>query len=353
MTWPVSPAPHDPREGGGESEDPSSPAALAAVVGRAQHASDALQPDAPGPVVVLPPDLDVEDRVLGPLTARQLGYAAVGAAGLAVMVLTPWPARPAGLVLAAIGLAGVLLRPDGLSIELWLGHVLTYHRRVRTQAREDRDGQERRTWDVCDAPDSLDDLGPGTPGAEVKGAVVAVGRDREPAVQGGHAGRRRQRGQGDGARDADMPRRVAPDEQSPLAEVASLGETAGAAAQATPMLLEVAPRTRRRRPVVLVAVGLLLVSAVAGAVQLRDVIAPASSVGTVPRSGTAGGAGPGTTAPNSPGPAGSVSGPSGPAGAVSPGPGVDPLTAGPQPFPSITGMDSDALLEELLTALDP
>lgn len=336
MTWPASPAPHDPREGGGESEDPTSPTALAAVVVRAQHASDALQPDAPGPVVVLPPDLDVEDRVLGPLTARQLGYAAVGAAGLAVMVLAPWPTRPVGLVLVAIGLAGVLLRPDGLSIEVWLGHVLAYRRRVRTQARHVRDGHERRTREEVDPTahlDDLDDLAHHPARAEAAECVVAVGHDREPTAQG------------------------APDEQGPLlAEVAALDEAIGAVeavgtqVHARTQILDGAQPQSWRRPAALLAAGLLLVSVVAGALELRDVIGPASSVEAVPRSGTAAGS---TEAPSSPAPSAAATGPSGSFGPATPGAGLNPQTAGPQPFPSMTGTDLDALLEELLTALDP
>jgi hypothetical protein len=88
--------------------------------------------------VKLPSDIDMADRIVWGLTARQL--AILGLTGIVCsamyLPLARWPfvaALPI-VVVAAAGIALALARPDGLVAELWvlqaLRHVLTPRRRV-------------------------------------------------------------------------------------------------------------------------------------------------------------------------------------------------------------------------------
>jgi hypothetical protein len=91
--------------------------------------------DSTEPLVAVPGELDVEDRVIGPLTFRQLGYLAAAASGAAITRLS-WPHLPgaaAGLLLATLGLLGSLLRPGGRPLDAWLLPIARYARAAATE----------------------------------------------------------------------------------------------------------------------------------------------------------------------------------------------------------------------------
>jgi hypothetical protein len=84
-------------------------------------------------------DLEIEDKILGPFTARQAAYLATGAVVLwlgysALKHLVPLPV----LALAALVLAGALTvavtaKRDGLTLERYLRAALRHHRSLRRQ----------------------------------------------------------------------------------------------------------------------------------------------------------------------------------------------------------------------------
>jgi hypothetical protein len=86
----------------------------------------------------MPSDVDMADRIVWGLTARQL--AILGLAGIVCsamyLALARWPfvAAPLIVVVAAAGIALAFARPDGLVAEQWMvqgvRHVLTPRRRV-------------------------------------------------------------------------------------------------------------------------------------------------------------------------------------------------------------------------------
>jgi hypothetical protein len=84
-----------------------------------------------GPVVHVPADLEIEDRLAGPVTFRMAGWLAAAAAGVALLALAGaqrWAAAP-GLLLVAAGLAGALWRPGGRPSPAWIGPLWSYRRR--------------------------------------------------------------------------------------------------------------------------------------------------------------------------------------------------------------------------------
>ncbi len=83
------------------------------------------------PVVFVPGDIDVPDRLAGPVTLPMAGWLALAGAGAALAVLR-WPAPlpvVAGGSLLALGVAAAFCRPDGRSLLTWLRLALGYRRR--------------------------------------------------------------------------------------------------------------------------------------------------------------------------------------------------------------------------------
>lgn len=88
------------------------------------------------PVIMVPADLDVEDRIVGPVTSRLAGWLAAGAAGIALAALC-WPNVPVtvlGGLAALAGLAGGFARPGRRPLAWWTRPVIAYLRRARTRA---------------------------------------------------------------------------------------------------------------------------------------------------------------------------------------------------------------------------
>jgi hypothetical protein len=100
--------------------------------------------DGPHPVQVSA-DLEIEDKILGPFTARQTAYLATGAVVLwlgyaALKHVVPLPV----LALAALVLAGALTvavttRRDGLTLDRYLRAALAHHRSPRRRVTADPD----------------------------------------------------------------------------------------------------------------------------------------------------------------------------------------------------------------------
>lgn len=88
--------------------------------------------------VKLPSDIDLADRILWGLTARQLAIlGATCLCGWSVylpLATLPYVAAPVAGVVAAAGIAAAFVRPDGLMAERWLlegvRHLVTPRRRV-------------------------------------------------------------------------------------------------------------------------------------------------------------------------------------------------------------------------------
>lgn len=94
-------------------------------------------PDTSDPVVVVPADLDVEDRIVGPVTFRLAGWLAASAAGAALAALS-WPAiapTVLGGLVAVAGLAGGFVRLGVRPIGWWARPVATYLRRAHRARR--------------------------------------------------------------------------------------------------------------------------------------------------------------------------------------------------------------------------
>lgn len=94
-----------------------------------------------------PADLDVEDRLVGPVTFRMAGWLACAGAGLALLAAArdhPVLAPP-GALLAVAGLLGACWRPGGRPAGAWLGPLLAYRRRRgQVSGRNAADGAGKR-----------------------------------------------------------------------------------------------------------------------------------------------------------------------------------------------------------------
>jgi hypothetical protein len=104
------------------------------------------------PVVHVPADLEIEDRLAGPVTFRMAGWLAAAAAGVALLALAGdqrWAAAP-GLLLIAAGLAGALWRPGGRPAPAWIAPAWSYRR--RQQASRDDDGGAEQPNAAVGAP---------------------------------------------------------------------------------------------------------------------------------------------------------------------------------------------------------
>lgn len=85
------------------------------------------------PVVVVPGDLDVEDRLAGPVTFRMAAWLAAAAAGVALVAASHGtPALIAvGVLLVVVGVVGAWWRPGGRPVAAWLAPLVAYRRRRR------------------------------------------------------------------------------------------------------------------------------------------------------------------------------------------------------------------------------
>lgn len=88
------------------------------------------------PVVVVPGDLDVEDRIAGLLTFRMAAWLAAAAGGVALIAASRGDvARVAlGAVLVVVGAVGAWARPGGRPLGAWVVPLLSYRRRRRSYA---------------------------------------------------------------------------------------------------------------------------------------------------------------------------------------------------------------------------
>jgi hypothetical protein len=85
----------------------------------------------PDPVVVVPGDLDVEDRLVGPVTFRMTAWLAAAAGGVALVATSRGaPALVAlGLLLVVVGVGGACWRPGGRPVGAWVVPLLAYRKR--------------------------------------------------------------------------------------------------------------------------------------------------------------------------------------------------------------------------------
>lgn len=83
------------------------------------------------PVVVVPGDLDVEDRIAGPVTFRMAAWLAASAAGVALVAASRGAVATTvlGVVLVVVGITGAWWRPGGRPVAAWLGPLLAYRKR--------------------------------------------------------------------------------------------------------------------------------------------------------------------------------------------------------------------------------
>lgn len=91
---------------------------------------------------MVPADLGVEDRLVGPITFRVAAWLAIVAAGVALRAFCGWRPAPvaAGVALVLLGGAGGLWRPGGRPVTSWLRPLAGYWRR-RRQGRPDRSAE--------------------------------------------------------------------------------------------------------------------------------------------------------------------------------------------------------------------
>lgn len=86
------------------------------------------------PVVVVPGDLDVEDRIAGPVTFRMAAWLAAAAAGVALLAAAHGAAAPTalGVVVVVVGITGAWWRPGGRPVAAWVAPLLAYRKRRRS-----------------------------------------------------------------------------------------------------------------------------------------------------------------------------------------------------------------------------
>lgn len=111
------------------------------------------------PIVAVPADLELEDRLAGPVTFRMAGWLAAAAAGVALLALSRqqiWTAGP-GLLLVVGGLAGAMWRPGGRPAAAWLGPLRAYLLRSRADraVRTERDETPPTDPAAAAAPDRV------------------------------------------------------------------------------------------------------------------------------------------------------------------------------------------------------
>ena len=83
------------------------------------------------PIVVVPGDLDVEDRIAGPVTFRMAAWLAAAVAGAALIAAGRGAIAPTvlGVALLAVGIAGAWWRPGGRPVAAWVAPLLAYRKR--------------------------------------------------------------------------------------------------------------------------------------------------------------------------------------------------------------------------------
>lgn len=93
------------------------------------------------PVVQVPVDLDLDERLAGPVTFRMAGWLAAAGAGTAAVVFSRGSLllTVVGVVIGMVGLTGAFVRPGGRPAAAWLVPLLGYRRRQRVVRRARRD----------------------------------------------------------------------------------------------------------------------------------------------------------------------------------------------------------------------
>jgi hypothetical protein len=92
------------------------------------------------PVVSVPADLELDERLVGPITFRMAAWLAVAGTGVVLAALGPGPAAAAvGVLFVLAGLAGAFWAPAGRPALAWLRPLVAYRRRT---------GGSRRRWQL-------------------------------------------------------------------------------------------------------------------------------------------------------------------------------------------------------------
>lgn len=93
------------------------------------------------PVVVVPGDLDVEDRLVGPVTFRMAAWLAAAAAGVALIAAGHGavPTTALGVLLVVVGVTGACWQPGGRPAAAWLAPMVAYRRRQRGRVTPEED----------------------------------------------------------------------------------------------------------------------------------------------------------------------------------------------------------------------
>jgi hypothetical protein len=131
------------------------------------------------PVVVVPGDLDVEDRIAGPVTFRMAAWLAASAAGVALVAASRGAVATTalGVLLVVVGITGAWWRPGGRPVAAWLGPLLAYRKRRQSYG---------TTAEVADAPAPEPTVEP-EPTAEPEMTGVRVPRGAVPMRWHGRA----------------------------------------------------------------------------------------------------------------------------------------------------------------------
>lgn len=110
------------------------------------------------PVVVVPGDLDVDDRIAGPLTFRMAAWLAAAAGGVAMVAASRGDVARVvlGAVLVVAGAAGAWARPGGRPLGAWVVPLVAYRRRRRAYAAPVDDEPQARP--VAVAEDAVEDV---------------------------------------------------------------------------------------------------------------------------------------------------------------------------------------------------
>ena len=110
------------------------------------------------PVVVVSGDLDVEDRIAGPLTFRMAAWLAAAAGGVALVAASRGDVARVmlGTLLVVTGAAGAWARPGGRPLGAWVVPLLAYRRRRRAYAAPVDDEPQARPVEA--AEDAVEDV---------------------------------------------------------------------------------------------------------------------------------------------------------------------------------------------------